>query len=46
MIRIEQLRFGYRDGDDVLQLEEFVLEPQSNALSSAPLVAARRRCCT
>ena len=36
MIRIEQLRFGYRDGDDVLQLEEFVLEPQSNALVVGP----------
>jgi putative ABC transport system ATP-binding protein len=36
MIRIEQLRFGYRNGDDVLRLEEFVVEPQSNALVVGP----------
>jgi len=36
MIRIEQLRFGYRNGDDVLRLPEFVLEPQSHALVVGP----------
>jgi putative ABC transport system ATP-binding protein len=36
MIRIERLRFGYRNGDDVLRLEEFVLEPQSNVLVVGP----------
>jgi putative ABC transport system ATP-binding protein len=32
MIRIEDLRFGYRNGDDVLRLEAFVLPAASNAL--------------
>ena len=36
MIRIEQLRFGYRNGDDVLRLPEFILEPQSNVLVVGP----------
>jgi putative ABC transport system ATP-binding protein len=36
MIRIERLRFGYRNGDDVLRLNEFVLEPQSNVLVVGP----------
>jgi putative ABC transport system ATP-binding protein len=36
MIRIERLRFGYRNGDDVLRLDEFVLEPQSNVLVVGP----------
>ena len=37
MIRIERLRFRYRKGDgDVLRLDEFVLEPQSNALVVGP----------
>ena len=36
MIRVEKLRFGYDGGDDVLQLEEFVLEPQDNVLIVGP----------
>ena len=36
MIRIEHLRFGYRNADDVLRLDEFVLEPQSNVLVVGP----------
>jgi putative ABC transport system ATP-binding protein len=36
MIRIERLRFGYRNGDDVLRLDEFVLEPQSDVLVVGP----------
>jgi ABC-type lipoprotein export system ATPase subunit len=36
MIRIERLRFGYRNGDDVLRLDEFVLEQQSNVLVVGP----------
>ena len=36
MIEIERLRFGYRGGDDVLRLDEFVLEPQSNVLVVGP----------
>jgi putative ABC transport system ATP-binding protein len=36
MIRIEQLRFGYRDGDDVLRLDDFILEPKSNILVVGP----------
>ena len=36
MIRIEGLRFGYRNGDDVLRLDEFVLEPQSDVLVVGP----------
>jgi putative ABC transport system ATP-binding protein len=36
MIRIEQLRFGYRNGDDVLRLDEFVLEPKSDVLVVGP----------
>jgi len=35
MIRIEHLRFGY-DGDDVLRLDAFALEPQSNTLIVGP----------
>jgi putative ABC transport system ATP-binding protein len=36
MIRIEQLRFGYRRGDDVLQLAEFDLAPQEDVLVVGP----------
>jgi len=36
MIRIEQLRFGYRRGDEVLRLDEFVLEPRANRLVVGP----------
>jgi putative ABC transport system ATP-binding protein len=36
MIRLEQLRFGYNGGDDVLRLDEFVLEPKSNILVVGP----------
>jgi len=36
MIRIEQLRFGYRQGDDVLQLAEFDLAPQEDVLVVGP----------
>ena len=36
MIRIECLRFGYRNGDEVLHLDEFALEPQSNVLVVGP----------
>jgi putative ABC transport system ATP-binding protein len=36
MIRIERLRFGYPNGDDVLRLNDFVLDPQSNALVVGP----------
>ena len=36
MIRLEQLRFGYDSGDDVLRLDEFVLEPESNVLVVGP----------
>jgi putative ABC transport system ATP-binding protein len=36
MIRIERLRFGYRNGDDVLRLDEFILEPKSNILVVGP----------
>lgn len=35
MIRIEQLRFGY-NGDDVLRLDEFVVEQESNILIVGP----------
>ena len=36
MIRIEGLRFGYRNGDDVLRMDAFDLEPQSNVLVVGP----------
>jgi len=36
MIRLEALRFGYIDGDDVLRLDEFVLGPGSNVLIVGP----------
>ena len=36
MILIERLRFGYRNGEDVLRLNEFVLEPRSNVLVVGP----------
>ena len=36
MIRLEQLRFGYDGGEDVLRLDEFVLEPESNILVVGP----------
>jgi putative ABC transport system ATP-binding protein len=36
MIRIERLRFGYRSDSDVLQLQEFVLEPRENVLIVGP----------
>ena len=36
MIRLEQVRFGYNGGDEVLRLDEFVLEPESNVLVVGP----------
>jgi putative ABC transport system ATP-binding protein len=36
MIRLEQVRFGYNGGSDVLRLEQFVLEPESNVLVVGP----------
>jgi len=36
MIHLEKLRFGYSSGDDVLRLDEFVLEPESNILVVGP----------
>lgn len=36
MIRLEQVRFGYNSGEDVLRLDEFVLEPESNILVVGP----------
>lgn len=36
MIRLDHLRFGYNGGDDVLRLNEFVLEPESNILVVGP----------
>jgi putative ABC transport system ATP-binding protein len=36
MIRLEQVRFGYDVGEDVLRLDEFVLEPESNILVVGP----------
>jgi putative ABC transport system ATP-binding protein len=36
MIRLKQLRFGYNGGKDVLRLDEFVLEPESNVLVVGP----------
>ena len=36
MIRLEQLRFCYNGGDDVLRLDEFVLEAESNILVVGP----------
>jgi putative ABC transport system ATP-binding protein len=36
MIRIEGLRFGYRNGEDFLRLDEFVLEPERNILVVGP----------
>ena len=36
MIRLEQLRFGYSGDADVLQLDKFVLEAQSNVLIVGP----------
>jgi putative ABC transport system ATP-binding protein len=36
MIRIEQLRFAYDGGADVLRLDEFVLESESNVLVVGP----------
>ena len=36
MIRLEQLRFGYNGGNDVLRLDEFVLEPETNVLIVGP----------
>jgi len=36
MIRVEQLRFGYNGGEEVLRLEHFVLEPKSNVLVVGP----------
>jgi putative ABC transport system ATP-binding protein len=36
MIRLEQLRFGYSGDADVLQLDEFALEAQSNVLIVGP----------
>ncbi len=36
MIRLRQLRFGYNGGDEVLRLDEFVLDPESNILVVGP----------
>src|SRR4030095_2061525 len=36
MIRLDNLRFSYRDGHDVVRLNEFVLEPESNVLVVGP----------
>ncbi len=36
MIRLQRLRFGYDGGDDVLRLDDFVLEPESNVLVVGP----------
>lgn len=36
MIQLEQLRFGYNGGEDVLRVDEFVLEAQSNILVVGP----------
>jgi len=36
MIKIERLRFGYRNGDDVLRLDEFALDPNSHILVVGP----------
>jgi putative ABC transport system ATP-binding protein len=36
MIRLEQLRFGYNGGADVLRVDELVVEPQSNLLVAGP----------
>ena len=36
MIRIEQLRFRYNGGEEVLRLDEFVLEPEGNTLVVGP----------
>jgi putative ABC transport system ATP-binding protein len=36
MIRLEQLRFGYNGGVDVLRVDQLVVEPQSNLLVAGP----------
>ncbi|HUH93309.1 MAG TPA: ATP-binding cassette domain-containing protein [Casimicrobiaceae bacterium] len=36
MIRVEQVRFGYNGGADVLRLDEFALEPESDVLVVGP----------
>src|SRR2546428_52060 len=36
MIRLERLRFAYNGSGDVLRLDEFVLEPESNILVVGP----------
>ncbi len=36
MIRLEQILFGYNGGGEVLRLDEFVLEPESNVLVVGP----------
>jgi putative ABC transport system ATP-binding protein len=36
MIRLEQLRFRYDSGEDVLRLDAFALEPESNVLVVGP----------
>jgi putative ABC transport system ATP-binding protein len=36
MIHVEQLRFGYDGGNDVLRLDEFVLEPETKVLVVGP----------
>lgn len=41
MIRIEQLRFRYDGGVEVLRLDEFVLEPESNVLVVGPSGAGK-----
>src|SRR6266540_7466366 len=36
MIRLDGLHFSYEGGDDVVRLDEFVLEPESNVLVVGP----------
>jgi putative ABC transport system ATP-binding protein len=36
MVRLEHLRFGYDNGDPVLALDNFALEPESNVLVVGP----------
>jgi putative ABC transport system ATP-binding protein len=36
MIRVKHLRFAYREGEDVLRLDEFVLEPERQILVLGP----------
>src|SRR5437773_1506741 len=36
MIQIEGLRFGYRDGEDVVRIDDFAVEAQENVLIVGP----------